>query len=173
MLYPTQLVHWSGDPYSGFPRRFSRRSRVPEVRADKDYYSLGPGGISLNSMALTAAWVRSDTSSLEMMRSRCLLTVERERCSCWAIWRLVLPEARWPMTSVSLGVSGLDVENAEAAGSTEVDGCVCGHTFSCTAASSPMLLRSFMASPWSRGVSPSSTALTASRTWSGFSPFRT
>src|SRR5918995_2171197 len=106
---------------------------TPEDRAGEGSYPPNPGGRRPSSTAFTAACVRSETPSLERMRSRCLLTVERERCSCWAIWRLVLPEAMWPRTSVSLGVSGLAIQAAEAAGSTEGVGCVCGRTFSCTA----------------------------------------
>src|SRR5215213_1857618 len=167
MHHPGPLVHWPGDPY------FRKISETPDDRGGEGSYPPNPGGRRPSSTAFTAACVRSETPSLGSMCSRCLFTVERERCSSFAIWRLVLPEAIWPRISVSLGVSGLSIEDAEERGSTEVVDCVCGRTFSCTAASSPRLLRSFMASLWSRGVSPSSTALTASRTWSGFSPFRT
>src|SRR5215207_9177235 len=56
------------------------------------------------SMARTAAWVRSDTPSLEIMCCTWILTVPRLTSRFWAIWGLVCPWLSNLNTSTSLGV---------------------------------------------------------------------
>src|SRR5215217_4234452 len=55
-------------------------------------------------MARTAAWVRSDTPSLERMLLTCAFTVLTLKRRFWAIWGLVCPWLSNFNTSTSLGV---------------------------------------------------------------------
>ena len=60
--------------------------------------------VNLDSMARTAAWVRSDTPSLERMLRTCAFTVLTLKSRFWAIWGLVCPWLSSFNTSTSLGV---------------------------------------------------------------------
>lgn len=91
------------------------------------------------------------------------LTVERPTMSSFAIWRLVLPEAIRRRVSTSLA-------ERTAARVTDEDGDADGPR---GPASVARRLSRRMASPWSRGVSPPSTALTASSIPFGLEPLST
>lgn len=101
-----------------------------------------------------------------MTRSRCLLVVERLKCNSLAMRRLVLSSATRSRTSSSRGVSDVVVGPL-----TVALGGVGLYPSSDPSVASRRI--NFMASPCSKGVSPSNTARTASSTLRGSEPFRT
>src|SRR5215208_5993190 len=107
--------------------------------------------VNPNSIARTAAWVRSETPSLRIIRSTCTLAVPLLMVNVCAICWLVCPVVRSPRTSVSRGVS------ASSRGSWRFDGV--GYRLCCF--SSASCLRSRVASSWLSGDSPSSVLWTA------------
>src|SRR5918912_56345 len=75
--------------------------------------------MSPSSTARTAAWVRSETPSLSMMRSTCTLTVPTLTNRLWPISAFVLPSATSRSTSSSRGVRS----SPRAAGRSLARGC--------------------------------------------------
>src|SRR5215207_5744947 len=78
--------------------------RVPRRLDLHPSYLCVPAPSNPASMARTAAWVRSDTPSLEIMCCTWILTVPRLTSRFLAIWGFVCPWLSNLNTSTSLGV---------------------------------------------------------------------